>query len=167
MDGPERWVRCVRGRCGLGRGPGKSWGAGAGCVMSAPGVLWPVSHQPRSSPPPLPPLPSVPSADLVGPRPAPTLGPLSLSPRHPGALTHFMPSLEGPLSLWGLPDHPVYFHSPPTSTPFSDLISLHSTRHHLSYIFTYFLFCSLFPLESKLHEDKDLCFVFLLWDRYL
>ena len=139
--------------------------------MSAPGVLWPVSHQPRSSPPPLPPLPSAPSADLllhlVGPRPAPTSGPLFLSPRHPRALTHFMPSLEGPLSLWGLPDHPVDFHAlPPTGTPFSDLTSLHSTCHHLSYIFTYFLFCFLFPLESSSMKIKTsvLCFY---WGIYI
>ena len=48
---------------------------------------------------------------------------------------------------------------PALPLPFSYLISLHSTCHHLSYIFTYFVYCSLLPLESKLHEGKDFCFV--------
>lgn len=48
---------------------------------------------------------------------------------------------------------------PALPLPFSYLISLHGTRRRLSCIGTYFVYCSLLPLESKLHEDKDFCFV--------
>ena len=130
--------------------------------------LYPVSPAPLPSHP----LPSAPSAVLMlylaGPRPAPTSGPCLCPPRRPRALSPTSCLRWKVLCLCGV-FLTILFISialPPPSTPFSDLISLHSTCHHLSYILLVFFSLSL-SLESKLHEDEDFCFVFLLWDIYL